>query len=236
VYSAEYHNETSNDRFLEDLIDRRVLPAQGTFFECGATGGVGGSSTYLLEARFGWSGVLAEAIEGAADVIRAHRPRSIVVPLAVTSHDDETVEFVEAGPLGTSLSYFSGVRTALERTSERAQREGWSKDQWKAAGGRAYPVRTITLNSIIANYLDGKAPTVCCLDMEGSELDALQGLDLDHFRPAFFTIEDGECNELLESSGYVRVRNPFNETMLWEEYFVEESLVRTNRTVFRIRT
>lgn len=232
---GELQSETSNDRFILDLVELGVLPRAGTFFECGAADGVGGSSTYELETRLGWSGILAEAIEGAAEVIRSHRPRSVVVPLAVTGRDDQRVEFVEAGPLGSSLSYYSGVRTALEETSERFRRQGGSKDEWRSGRRRSYIVSTITLDTIFRRHLAGRAPTVCCLDMEGSELDALGGLDLIRRRPLMFTIEGSECNSLLRSRGYVRVSNPFNTTKLWEEYFVDAPLFETHRAALRER-
>jgi hypothetical protein len=231
-----FQNETQNDRFFEHLIDRGVLADPGTFFECGATDGVGGSSTYALEIRHGWTGVLAEALHGAVDVITRRRPRSTVVPCAVTDEDGRVVEFVEADRVGTSLSYYSGVRSALEATSARARLEGWTKDQWRAESALTYLVPTITLNTIFEQYLVGRAPTVCCLDMEGSELAALAALDLHRYRPAVFTIEDRQCNELLEQNGYHRIFNPFNRTMLWEEYFVEQTVFHAHRQLFELRT
>jgi hypothetical protein len=227
-----YRNDlTNNDRFFEHLIEAGVLPRLGTCFESGAYDGEVSSSTFILEKKYGWRGVLAEPIRGMEPRIAEKRPLAKPVPFAVTGRDGDIVEFIETDNYG-----YSGVKRQLEWRSEvmRARGPGWV-DQWQMEPTRTYSVETISLNTTFERYNDGQAPTVCCLDMEGSELDALATFDFGRFGPLMFTIEGPLCTELVIRNGYVNVRNPFNIKASYEFYFVKEQLYGDHRGEFEAR-
>jgi FkbM family methyltransferase len=220
--SQLYQNHvTNNDRFLEDLIERRILPRRGVCFESGAWDGRFASSTFVLDWKYGWSSILVEPIHRMVERIAVHRPQAIAVAAAVSDRDGDKVEFVEV--TGDRAGY-SGVRARLEETSARARAAGWTKDEWRADDARHYTVTTISLNTLFERYNEGKAPTVMCLDMEGSEYTALSTFDFDKYGPQVITIEGSDCNTLLEAHGYVRVQNRFNTDAPWEQYFVRAAL------------
>lgn len=217
-----YRNHgTNNDRFLEHLVEEGVLPRTGTCFECGAYDGEESSSTFLLEKKYGWTGVLAEPILGMTEFIARNRPLARALAVAVGARDGEAVEFVEAARWG-----YSGVKRQLEERSAIGRSIGADFDEWKEGGGRRYVVSTLSLNTIFDRYFDGRGPTVCCLDMEGSEYEALASVDFARFAPLVVTIEGPLCNRLLATHGYSSVRNPFNTDADYEFYFVRNSLLQ----------
>ena len=56
----KYQHHLSNDRFVLE----RVFPERrnGFFIEAGATNGINGSASYVMEKEFGWNGICFEPI------------------------------------------------------------------------------------------------------------------------------------------------------------------------------
>ena len=221
--SQLYQNHgTHNDRFLKIL-------SSGEFFraaECASSSARGMAASHHRRSssigstagpRFSSSSRMHRMVEW----IAVHRPQAIAVAAAVSDRDGDKVEFVE---VTGALSGYSGVRARLEETSARARAAGWTKDEWRADHARHYTVTTISLNTLFERYNEGKAPTVMCLDMEGSEYTALSTFDFDKYGPQVITIEGADCNTLLEAHGYVRVQNRFQTDAPWEQYFVRAAL------------
>ncbi|MDE5738684.1 MAG: FkbM family methyltransferase, partial [Oscillospiraceae bacterium] len=50
-------------------------------------------------------------------------------------------------------------------------------------------IKSITVNDIIKNYFQEKAPVIINLDIEGLELEILQSINFEQYRPLFFIIE-----------------------------------------------
>jgi FkbM family methyltransferase len=159
------------DRRLAELMPRRG----GTFVEAGAHDGFTQSNTYYLERHRGWSGVLVEAVPELAARCRRRRPHSTVAGCALVGPDfpGESIE-VQFGDLMSTVG----------------------PDGSHAAGGlmmtgrRPYSVRVRarTLSSVLAEAgltnID-----LLVLDLEGNELEAIAGLDLERYAPIFVVIE-----------------------------------------------
>jgi FkbM family methyltransferase len=184
-------------------LERRLLqllPERGGFFvEAGANDGYTQSNTYFLERMRGWHGLLVEPIPRLARECRRERSRSRVVQCALGGPSDagQTVTMVDAN----LMSIVKGSRGAQEEqeTLRRAMRvQGLTSTPEVVA-----PVRTLT------SILDEAPPAridFLSLDLEGYELRALRGLDMDKYRPELVLIEGGwddEVASLMRVADYV---------------------------------
>ena len=159
-------------------LDRRLQPLvpdpPGTFLEAGAHDGYTQSNTYYLERFRGWRGVLVEAIPELSTKAAKRRPQSRVVQAALVGPEREGQEVViHFGDLTSTL----GDRGLTERGLDNAGREPYDV---------RVPGRTL---SSILDEAGLSAPDLLLLDIEGQELDALRGLDLERHGPALMVIE-----------------------------------------------
>jgi FkbM family methyltransferase len=162
---------------LYDLDTRleAVLPdGPGVFVEAGAHDGFTQSNTYYLERFRGCSGVLVEAVPELCAKAARRRRRSHVVQAALVSPEREGEDV---------LVHFGDLMSTV---GDPTHAEGGLRN----AGRRAYDVTAPgrTLSSILSEYGIGE-PDLLVLDVEGHELDALRGLDLDRHAPRLMLIE-----------------------------------------------
>jgi hypothetical protein len=130
-----------------------------TFVEFGANDGLQQSNTYVLERDFGWRGVLIEPIGELVYECIRNRPLAKVVGGCVSSRRNE----------GQPISFVEA-----DLVSQR--------------GSGTYYAIGLTLTAIIDHVLAGPVGLVS-IDIEGSELEALDGLDLNRCRPEYILVE-----------------------------------------------
>jgi FkbM family methyltransferase len=164
-------------QYGEDLAAWRLLGEQhtGFFIEAGAFDGYHYSVTYALEA-IGWNGLLVEAIPEAAERCRQRRSASRVVQAALSKR----------GAAGTTTfnileDQYGGMLSYLKPTAQHLADTGWAKK-------RQVTVPLTTLNDLLADH---HGPIdLLVLYVVGGELDALDGFDIDRFKPRLMMIED----------------------------------------------
>lgn len=169
-------------RPARDDLDRKLaayLPRRGMFVEAGAHDGYSESNTYYLERIRGWRGVLVEPVPGNYDACRRNRPGSRVFNCALVSrsfgHDHVTVNFADR------MTWTDGALNAGEEQLSRANlAPKFSLEKITV------PART--LDSILLEAGVGKIDFFS-LDVEGYELDVLDGFDLERFKPTFLLVE-----------------------------------------------
>jgi FkbM family methyltransferase len=178
----------------EDLLLLNFFRRKGTGFyvDVGAYDGVGFSNTYFFEA-IGWRGVLVEAAPHLHAEAAVSRPHSRVVHAAAGSHSGAIRFTVAEGEGGV------GTLSSAMPDLARIAREG----------GRTHEIEVpvMTLDSI----LEGIAEPIdfVSIDVESSELDVLEGFDLQRFAPRVLVIEDNSSgadrrvNDYLAARGYV---------------------------------
>lgn len=163
---------------------------RGYYIEVGAYDGVTFSNTYLLEQR-GWQGILVEPSPEMAARCRAARPRSRVIEAACGGAGARRIApFTVAAGVDT-LSYLSADTDHVER----CRREG--------ARLRQVDVLVLPLDEIIHEVAracsPGRGPRapngdwaidVVSIDVEGSELEVLQGFDLARHHPRVVVVEN----------------------------------------------
>jgi len=157
----------------------------GTFVDVGANAPKDGSQTFAMEQR-GWSGVLVEPQPDLAETLRRER-RAKVYAVACSTPDN-------AGK--TLTLYLAGIQSSLEPDFYAAGMQ--------RAGSVEVPV--MTLDQVLT---DAGAPygiDFVSIDVEGHDIDVLDGFDLKRWRPRLILIEDVVQNlklhRYLSSRGY----------------------------------
>lgn len=165
------------------------------------------SQTWHLEQR-GWRGILIEPNPTLIDRLVRQRPGSRVYNVACSAPDKVGVAqlkipYVADGMMDTG-------KAALEVEIDHA---GF-------AAYRTETVKVVTLDSILAeNKVSGI--DLLSIDVEGTELDVLKGLDLQRYRPRLILLEDKlvylNKHQWLKRAGYRLVKRT-----LFNNWYVPE--------------
>jgi FkbM family methyltransferase len=173
----EFTSQYCEDAFVWDLLGR---PTTGFFIEAGAFDGYRFSITYALEAM-GWKGLLVEANPGPANQCAQRRQRSNVVNAALGRKDCEptTTFWVVQDKYGGMLSYSKATPENLDGLRENPK--------------TLISVPQVSLDSLLASH-HGEIDLLT-LDLEGAELDALNGFDINKYRPRIMMLEDNSLGQ-----------------------------------------
>jgi FkbM family methyltransferase len=209
--AAEARGDDSGSRpALYDLdlkLDQHLDMDGGFFVEAGANDGYEQSNTYWLERFRGWRGVLVEAIPSLHREAVLERPASRVFNCALVGPERD----------GSSVTmHYGGLMSVVEGAhgSDEADRE-YQKEAFRLGMESGYTVEVPgrTLSSILD---EAGSPEVdlLTLDVEGIEVEALRGLDLDRHAPRFIVVEIVE----------MEADRPLIESVLGERYEPVEQL------------
>ena len=195
---------------LDQQIEKYLNFDGGYFVELGANDGCFQSNTYYYERFRKWRGVL---IEPAPNLfLRCRENRSLenhIVCAACVSFDykDEFVKIVYSNSMSVSLNVETDIADPLAHAELGRQFLRPSETVF-TFGAMATP-----LNSILVDANAPKLIDFLSLDVEGSELDVLKGVDHDIFRFRYMLIECRNFPRLdsyLQSKRYHLVER-FNE-------------------------
>jgi FkbM family methyltransferase len=187
----------SKSQNRQDLFALAQLgfPRGGYFVEFGATDGVTGSNSWLMEKQFGWRGIVAEPARCWHERLRANR--SCVVDTAcVWRESGATLQFTEVEHL-----------PALSTLSEFRDSDSFSHERGRA---HSYEVPTISLRDLLARHGAPRDIDYLSIDTEGSELQILRSFDFAAYRIRVITCEHNhtpareEIHALLTQHGYER--------------------------------
>jgi FkbM family methyltransferase len=151
--------------------DSRVLDFfndhKGVFVEVGANHPIDGSQTYALERR-GWSGILVEPLSEYASRLRRERSAKVFeVAAGAPADSGKQLPLLVADALSTLRP---NIKAGTRPTEQRF-----------------VPIRTLDSMLIDAGieHID-----FLSIDVEGAELDVLNGLSLAKYRPRLILLED----------------------------------------------
>jgi FkbM family methyltransferase len=181
----------------EELIARHFFNdmREGVFLDIGCFRWDEHNVTLYLEKTLGWSGIAIDAQPGLATDWRSNRSRSKFFQIAVSDTTGDSISFYLAGEL-------SSVNED-------------HLDQFEKMAGKQFPapqritVRTITLDDLLeregVHHIDFMS-----MDIEGAELQALAGFDIDRYQPKLIGIEAGSVNrekviDYFDEHGYQRI-------------------------------
>ncbi len=174
-------NEKLYSQFNEELIVRHFFKDRrdGVFLDVGCAYPIHLSTTYFLEKHLNWSGIAIDAFDYYRKAWTKERKRSTFLNYAVGDQDGETITFHVAG------------EPSLSSVNEE------QAEKWGGPESVALKVETITLTKVLEDFADAPLDFLS-IDIEGAELAALSGFDIDRFRPKLVCIEahtNGGANE-----------------------------------------
>jgi len=156
---------------------------KGFFLDIGAFDGIHFSNTYSFEIQ-GWQGVCVEPHPAIYPLLTRNRPASICLDCACVSEmAAEAVEFFceELGLLSTSKKNPSYESFLMERYKKRGLAFGGIKE---------VTVPALTVDEVIARFFTVANPLdIVSIDVEGAEMDVLQGFDVKRHKPGIIIIE-----------------------------------------------
>jgi len=141
------------------------LGEKGFYLEVGAADGISQSNTYNLERLGNWTGILIEPDIDIYKLCRKNRPNNFIYNCALVSasYNNKYISFTpNVCPLMTNIS--NKIDSVDKKTVEAK-----------------------TLNSILKEH--NRNLDFCSIDVEGYELNLLNGLNLEKYRPRLICIE-----------------------------------------------
>jgi FkbM family methyltransferase len=135
------------------------------------------SQSLHLEQYLDWKGLLIEPIDYLAERLKNERPRSKVIQVACTSpHKTGKTELIIPVSKNGDISGFASLEANIDHSLLFETRK--------------LAVTAKTLSDIIQVHAEGESIDFLSIDVEGTELDVLQGADLTTFSPTLIIIED----------------------------------------------
>ena len=188
----------SKAQFRQDLFALKELKLKknGFFVEFGATDGVSGSNTFLLEKEFGYKGILAEPNPRQRKNIEKKR-NAIIVEECVWAKSDEIIKLTDEGDLSTVDLYKNNKSS--------------------------FTVNTISLTDMLKKYNAPSLIDYLSIDTEGSEFDILSSHDFSKYNFSVITVEHNHTKqrekiyELLSKNGYIR---KYEELSMQDDWYI----------------
>lgn len=208
--SHSYDTKSQNYQDVWALFESG-FKRDGFFVDFGATDGLDGSNTYLLEKKYGWKGILAEPNSSWSEKLHANRD-CFISDLCVYATSGDTVEFLMTED--PTLSTVKGFEKLDEWVDERAK-------------SKSVHVQTISLYDLLQKY---DAPTdidYLSIDTEGTEfgiLNAFFNTNQNRYNIKTITVEHNftpmrnKLSQLLRDNGYI---HKFPELSRWDDFYVK---------------
>lgn len=184
-----YYSQHGEDCLLWKFFD---FKSTGYFVEVGAFDGIHLSNTYSFEKE-GWKGICVEPGQYFSQC-KKNRPNSVCIDAAcvaseeikeITFYKEDLGLFSTMNMFDEKLKYFSSVYQSRGLNFNDVQEE---------------KVKAVTLNNILKNN-NGNELDFISIDVEGAEIDVLNGFDISKYKPRVILIEanDEEHKEKLRS-------------------------------------
>ena len=160
----------------EDAILQANLPDQiGFYVDIGSGHPTEGSNTYSLYLK-GWRGVLVDPIASNIALSQVVRPRDECVAGLCSSTTGDSVEFFEFAVYQYS--------TMLPEQAKKIEALGHKLNS-------TYRLKKTRMFDLLPSIIP-PGPTVLSVDVEGAELEVLNGNSWDRFKPNLICIEEWE--------------------------------------------
>lgn len=175
----------------------------GFFVELGANNGLAQSNTYLLQQRFGWTGLLVEPSQaGFLECVRnrsfANRPFFRCAACVDSSYDQPFVTLQYSNLMTVAL----GLDLSHAESSIHAQRG--ERFLPSAQESHVFAAVARTLTSLLDEVSAPVKFDLLSLDVEGNELSVLRGLDFSRYQPRWILVEvrTSDVTDYLLAQGY----------------------------------
>jgi FkbM family methyltransferase len=172
TYAVRSYSQEGEDMILRRIFERR---AGGFYVDIGAHHPRRFSNTFFFYKR-GWRGINVDATPGSMTAFRRQRPRDVNVEAAVSRdgreltlkvYDEPALNTLNEGGGGADVQVAEGYQVVAERR-----------------------LATTRLADILRQHLPpGQAITFMSVDVEGMDLEVLEGNDWGRFRPEVVLVE-----------------------------------------------
>lgn len=168
----KYYSQHGEDFLLSLLFDNKK---KGFFVEVGCIDGMRFSNTLYFE-NLGWEGICVEAHNDYIGLLQDNRKKSKIIHTAVGSIDTPSVTF------------YANARGSLSTVD--INQESFFKEKYKNyfTGFEEQNVSMLTLDKIFeenqVDHID-----ILSIDIEGYEIEALKGLNLEKHQPIVIILE-----------------------------------------------
>lgn len=200
IKKAIYKKSKPSLNGIDEKLSKYLDFDQGFFIEAGANDGHTQSNTYYLENKLGWQGLLVEGIPELFKKCKKLRKNSVVKNCALVS-----TEFEETAVTMHYANLMSVVEGALKNERDQCKHISAGVDVQKLEGSYSVQVPARTLGSLLDELPAPADIDFFSLDVEGYELQVLQGLNIAKHRPKFILVEARffeEVNSFLISNHY----------------------------------
>lgn len=194
------------DRKLARYLDFEA----GFFIEAGANDGYSQSNTYFLETRRGWRGLLVEGMPELYERCKVLRKRSRVVHCALVSS-----AYSKPTAVMRFAHLMSVVDGSLKRQEDQQRHIELGIEVQGLGGSYSVEVPARTLESLLDEIAGLPRIDLLSLDVEGYELQVLQGINLDRYQPRFILVEARFFEEV---DNYLSPRYEMIERMTHHDY------------------
>ena len=194
----KYYSQFGQDKWIHENLFKDKN--DGFFVEIGADDGIDKSNTKFFE-ELGWSGICIEPSPRRYNFLSENR--NCICENVAISNTNKTVDFMDISGYGKGLS---GIINNYSPMHEHR-----IKQEIKHAKNKGYEiikVACVTLNSILIKHNITHVDFLS-IDTEGSELDALNGIDFSSVQIKSITIEnnykDQSIDDFLTNKGYKKI-------------------------------
>lgn len=194
----------------EDVILRKFLSGlkNGFYLDLGAHDHKDGSNTFYFYL-LGWSGVCIDPLPGVGKKFKKNRPRDIFIDKAVVPDDNsfKTVDF----------NYFVNFPDNSTTSNKRILD---LKEKFNREPSSVLKVETITISTLIKDFIKSKEINLLNIDIEGAEHEILLNLLKENVYPWVICVEEigkyaegivkeGSTCKLLKEHSYLFVCRTF---------------------------
>ena len=171
---------------LDSKLEKYLNYNNGFFIELGANDGIEQSNTFFFEKNKNWKGILIEPILHKYLECKKNRSKNNIYYFnACVSFEfkDEFVKLLYSNLMTIPTNLESDIKDKFNHANFSNTMRNEKEDVVE------FYAKAKTLNSIL---LDSKAPKVIdflSIDVEGSELEILKGIDFDNFKFKYILIE-----------------------------------------------
>lgn len=208
AYSGIVRNLTGIGYFGLTKLDKQIVPflpkRNGYYVELGANDGVRQSNTLHFEKYKNFSGVLIEPIPQKFEECKKNRS------IRNYFSNSACVSFEYKKPT-MKLLYSNLMTTSLEGDSDIADRAKHAKSGEHLIKEKLYKfeINAKTLNDILIEAGSPHVIDLLSLDVEGSEIEVLKGIDFEKFTFKIICIESRDLEKiqtLLLAKGYILLK------------------------------
>jgi FkbM family methyltransferase len=193
------HSYQGQDRFVVEVLDGL---RGGFFLDSGASNGVNGSNSLLLETAYGWQGICVEPNDDLFAQLSRSR-RCICVNCCLYDREGDVPFFEAAGVLGGIVDDYDPGHFAYAQSVVSATLGEGENATDGVVTKAARPIRSVLREHAAPRVID-----YWSLDTEGSELAILRSFPFDEYTVRVLTVEHNftpartAIRVFLESRGY----------------------------------